>query len=63
MLMGDSLADFAAEFKNKESTDYQRDLVKLKAEHFGKDWIVFPNASYGTWSNAELKAWDEKPAK
>ena len=63
MLMGDSLADFAAEFKNKESTDHQRDLVKLKAEHFGKDWIVFPNASYGTWSNAELKAWDEKPAK
>jgi predicted secreted acid phosphatase len=22
------------------------------------EWIVFPNAGYGTWSKAPLKAWE-----
>ncbi len=63
MLVGDSLADFAPEFKNKKSTDYQRDLVKQQAPHFGNDWIVLPNASYGSWSKAKLKTWNEKASK
>jgi 5'-nucleotidase (lipoprotein e(P4) family) len=63
MLIGDSLHDFAAEFKNKESTEYQRGLVAKEAKHFGNDWIVMPNASYGSWSKSELKTWDENVVK
>ncbi|PYF82237.1 5'-nucleotidase (lipoprotein e(P4) family) [Marinomonas alcarazii] len=63
MLIGDSLHDFAAEFKNKESTEYQRGLVAKEAAHFGNDWIVMPNASYGSWSKSELKMWNEKAEK
>lgn len=63
MLIGDSLHDFAAEFKNKESTEYQRGLVAKEAAHFGNDWIVMPNASYGSWSKSELKTWDENATK
>lgn len=63
MLVGDSLPDLAPEFKNKKSTDYQRNLVKQQAKHFGNDWIVLPNASYGSWTHAKLKAWDEKSPK
>ena len=48
----------------------QKDLVRLpglsivpeqifgNAAHFGADWIVFPNATYGDWSTAPLTAWD-----
>lgn len=60
MLFGDSLADFDAVFKNKKSTEYQRHLVQQQAEHLGKDWFVLPNASYGSWMNTQLNAWDEK---
>ncbi|MDC0609167.1 5'-nucleotidase, lipoprotein e(P4) family [Vibrio sp.] len=60
MLLGDSLPDFAAEFKNKKDTKYNRELVEKEASHFGKDWIVLPNASYGAWKKAELNAWEEK---
>lgn len=54
MLFGDSLPDFAAQFKNKESTQSQRKRVSASAEHFGDDWIVLPNAAYGAWSKAPL---------
>ncbi|MCL1127676.1 5'-nucleotidase, lipoprotein e(P4) family [Shewanella surugensis] len=60
MLFGDSLADFDAAFKNKKSTEYQRNLVKQQSEHLGKDWFVLPNASYGSWMQAPLTSWDEK---
>jgi len=60
MMLGDSLPDFAAEFKNKKGTAFNRDLVEKDSDHFGVDWIVFPNASYGAWKTAELNAWKEK---
>lgn len=63
MLLGDSLPDFTALFKNKKPANEQRDLVAQQAKHFGNDWIVLPNASYGSWTHATLKAWDEKSAK
>ncbi|WP_050764777.1 HAD family acid phosphatase [Photobacterium sp. SKA34] len=50
MLFGDSLADFASPFKTKKTTEKQRELVKENKFHFGDDWIILPNASYGTWS-------------
>jgi predicted secreted acid phosphatase len=34
--------------------------VAAEAGKWGTEWIVFPNASYGTWAKAPLQAWDAK---
>lgn len=60
MLFGDSLPDFAAQFKPKKSADAQRQLVTESAKHFGDDWFVLPNAAYGAWSKYDTDAWKEK---
>ncbi len=57
LLLGDTLHDFDAVFR-KAPTDVKRAEVDKNAAHFGADWIVFPNATYGDWSTAPLKAWD-----
>ena len=57
MLLGDSLPDFEAIF-DVDSLSEQRDAVMANAEEFGSKWIVFPNAAYGAWTDAELDAWD-----
>ncbi|MDR5860724.1 5'-nucleotidase, lipoprotein e(P4) family [Halomonas eurihalina] len=57
MQLGDSLHDFSGEFADAD-LEGQRRLVEENAERFGDDWIVFPNAGYGDWSEAELDAWD-----
>ena len=56
MLFGDSLPDFAVQFKTKPS-EQQRELVEASAEHFGNDWIVLPNAAYGA-VGATLDSWN-----
>lgn len=61
MLLGDSLADLSGVFEDASLAE-QRQAVLKNAEHFGRDWIVFPNAAYGSWSDAELDAWD-RPIK
>lgn len=53
MQLGDTLSDFSAEFLGT-SVSHERELVKQNAHHFGKDWFVLPNASYGNWSKATL---------
>ena len=57
MLLGDSLPDLAVEFKNKKPANEQRELVKQETKHFGYDWIVLPNATYGSWARSAPKAW------
>ena len=57
LLLGDTLADFDAAFR-KVPLDVKRGEVDKNAAHFGADWIVFPNATYGDWSEAPLQAWD-----
>ncbi|WP_374633612.1 5'-nucleotidase, lipoprotein e(P4) family [Paracoccus sp. (in: a-proteobacteria)] len=57
LLLGDTLHDFDGVF-HKAATDVKRDNVDKNAAHFGADWIVFPNATYGEWSSAPLTAWD-----
>ncbi|WP_083627810.1 HAD family acid phosphatase [Salinicola sp. MH3R3-1] len=54
--LGDSLADFSSDFHHA-NLDEQHRLVSEGDAHFGDDWIMFPNASYGSWSDAELEAW------
>src|SRR5699024_3584472 len=56
MMLGDSLADLSAVFEDKTVAE-QRQAVLANADHFGYDWIAFPNASYGSWSDAELDSW------
>lgn len=59
MQLGDNLHDFHADFAPADWQKRQR-LVKKHAAHFGTDWIVLPNASYGRWSEAKLRAWKKK---
>lgn len=58
MQLGDTLHDFSEEFVSSVPLDTQRELVETQAERFGRDWIVLPNATYGTWRKADLTAWD-----
>lgn len=58
MQLGDSLHDFAGDFSDK-TPEQQKALVAEQAQHFGKDWIMLPNSSYGSWSEATLTAWDK----
>lgn len=61
MQLGDTLHDFSEDFAKKSLNDeYQ--AVEDHAERFGNDWIVLPNATYGSWSDATLEGWD-KPLK
>ena len=57
LLLGDTLHDFDARFR-KTPLDQQRATVAEEAAKWGRKWIVFPNAAYGTWSKAPLDAWD-----
>ena len=59
LLLGDSLHDFDARYR-KTSVAQQRDGVDAQADKWGSEWIVFPNAGYGTWSKEPLKAWEAK---
>ena len=51
LLFGDNLRDFSEEFKVvKETTiEGRKKQVDARAEHWGGDWIVLPNPSYGEW--------------
>jgi 5'-nucleotidase (lipoprotein e(P4) family) len=56
LLLGDTLADFSGMFEG--SLQEQCTAVQENAAKFGTDWIVFPNATYGDWTEAELEGWD-----
>lgn len=56
--LGDTLHDFSEEFVSKVPLDQQRESVEAQAERFGREWIVLPNAAYGTWRKADLTPWD-----
>ena len=51
----------AAALSGCAALDQQRTTVASEAGKWGTEWIVFPNATYGTWSKAPLKAWDAEP--
>lgn len=57
LLLGDTLHDFDARFR-KTPLDEQKATVAEESAKWGAEWIVFPNAGYGTWSEAALTAWD-----
>jgi 5'-nucleotidase (lipoprotein e(P4) family) len=57
MQLGDTLHDFAGYYA-KTPLDQQRQLVEEDAEHFGDEWFILPNPTYGSWEDAELDEWD-----
>lgn len=59
MLLGDTLHDFDARFR-KTPLDEQKATVAAESAKWGTEWIVLPNAGYGTWSEAPLTGWDAK---
>ncbi|MDF3194366.1 HAD family acid phosphatase [Pseudomonas sp. 1928-m] len=59
LLLGDTLHDFDGRFRKTPLAD-QRATVAAESSKWGTEWIVFPNATYGTWSKAPLQGWDAK---
>lgn len=57
--LGDTLHDFAGDYANAD-LDQQRQFVEKDAQHFGDDWFILPNPTYGSWEDAELDQWDAK---
>jgi 5'-nucleotidase (lipoprotein e(P4) family) len=57
LLLGDTLHDFDGRFRKTPLED-QKATVAEESGKWGNEWIVLPNASYGTWSKAELTPWD-----
>ena len=57
MLLGDSLPDFSTDFNSKQLKEERAAAVQRTKAHFGKDWIVLPNASYGAWTKDQLEPW------
>lgn len=57
MLLGDSLSDFSADFSSKKMVVEQQQQVIKDKHHFGMDWIIFPNAAYGSWHKASSTEW------
>ncbi|BBH15786.1 5'-nucleotidase, lipoprotein e(P4) family [Nocardioides baekrokdamisoli] len=57
MQFGDQLVDFDGSFKGLTS-DQQHVRATQLASHWGRDWIMFPNAAYGKWGSATLNAWN-----
>lgn len=57
LLLGDTLHDFDARFR-KTPLNKQIATVEAEKAKWGTEWIVFPNAAYGTWSKAPLAPWD-----
>lgn len=60
LLLGDTLHDFDGRFRKTPLED-QKATVDEEAAKWGNAWIVFPNASYGTWSEATLTEWPAEP--
>ncbi|SDC06472.1 5'-nucleotidase, lipoprotein e(P4) family [Acinetobacter boissieri] len=57
MLLGDTLHDFSNDFSSKQNKSEGLAAVEKNKAHFGTDWIVLPNASYGNWHKNTLNIW------
>jgi 5'-nucleotidase (lipoprotein e(P4) family) len=51
MLVGDNLDDFTSAFERKSVADRFAEVDKVR-DQWGKNFIVLPNAMYGSWENA-----------
>jgi len=51
LLLGDNLDDFSNAFENRSPMDRKEMVEKLKST-FGRRFILFPNAMYGSWESS-----------
>jgi 5'-nucleotidase (lipoprotein e(P4) family) len=51
LLVGDNLDDFTSAFERKSVADRFAEVDKAR-DQWGRNFIVIPNAMYGTWENA-----------
>ncbi|QUS36748.1 5'-nucleotidase, lipoprotein e(P4) family [Falsirhodobacter algicola] len=60
MLMGDNLGDFS---DAASGTLAERDaFLESSKDHWGHDWIMFPNPEYGSWEEAAFGGdWSKSP--
>ncbi|WP_423820549.1 5'-nucleotidase, lipoprotein e(P4) family [Salinisphaera sp. SPP-AMP-43] len=56
LLIGDTLHDFDAEFAGTSLAAQRAAVTRMQAA-FGQRFIVLPNAAYGSWHDARLRAW------
>jgi 5'-nucleotidase (lipoprotein e(P4) family) len=57
LLLGDNLDDFTNAFEGKTPGDRQEVASKLKGS-FGRRFIMFPNAMYGSWESSLYEQMD-----
>lgn len=51
MLLGDNLEDFTNAFENRDPEERMEIVERLK-DSFGRRFILFPNAMYGSWESS-----------
>jgi acid phosphatase len=50
LLIGDDLGDFLSGARN--TIEKRRDLMRPYTVKWGREWILLPNPSYGSWEEA-----------
>jgi len=53
LLLGDNFGDFVDAYKGTE--DDRKQVFEASATHWGHDWIMLPNPSYGSWEAVPYK--------
>ena len=53
LLLGDNFGDFVDAYKGTE--EERKQVFEANAPHWGHDWIVLPNPSYGSWEAVPYK--------
>lgn len=53
LLLGDNFGDFVDSYKGTE--DDRKKVYEANATHWGHDWIMLPNPSYGSWEAVPYK--------
>ncbi len=60
LVMGDNLGDFTD--KASGSMEERDAFLESSADHWGHDWIMIPNAEYGSWESAAFGGdWSKSP--
>jgi acid phosphatase len=61
LLLGDNFGDFTDAYKG--SIEERQKAFEDNRAHWGKDWIVIPNPTYGSWESAAYKHDYKTPAE
>ncbi len=64
MYLGDNMADFSADFNDRDTVDFGASTVEKYKDEIGSKFIVFPNPMYGEWIKAIYgNNYDKTPAE